>query len=43
MIATTFEESERAFVSSSSVADVGAPLLACAKTQMLFSAIVILL
>jgi hypothetical protein len=30
-------------VRSSSVADVGAPLATCAKTQMLFSAIVLLL
>ena len=40
MNAVTLEESERALVSNSSVADVGAPLAACAKTQMLFSAIV---
>ncbi len=43
MKAVTLDESERALVSSSSVALVGAPFAACANTQMLLSAIAVLL
>jgi hypothetical protein len=43
MIAVTLDDNERAFVRSSSVAEVGAPFATCAKTQMLLSAMMILL